>query len=134
MKVLVIFTMWCGLAMGQVFGPPLAMSPPTTTGPGVPTFLQVGTLSCAARIYTPIQVQVWCFKDALLKVIAINLLNDVSDMGLQLTVADSNNWDTNTSLVWIFLPTQLPSTPIVVAWRATITRATVVGNVLSGIL
>ena len=135
MKVLLIFVMWCGVAVGQLFGPPLAMLPPTTTGvPGVPTFLQVGSLSCAARMYTPTQLQVWCFKDVALKVIGINALSDVSDMGFELTVADSNNYDTNTSIVWLFLPTQLPPTPIVVAWQATITRATVVGNVLSGIL
>ena len=106
---------------------------PKAEAQGPPTFLQVGTLSCAARMYAPTQLQVWCFKDTALKVIVFNALSDILDTGLQIEVADSNNYDTNTSLVWLFLPTQL-WTKWTVAWQAVITRATVFGPTLSGFL
>ncbi len=130
-------------AAHAAFGPPVYIMPPTTIGPGQPTFLQVGTLSCTARMYTPTQLQVWCFKDAALKVILINVLNDVSDgTGLQLNASDSNNIATCTSVSWVFLPTvptpsippEVPPLTPTVAWQATITRATVVGPVLTGVL
>ena len=121
----------------------LLLSTAAMAQPGQPTFLQVGTLSCAARMYTPTQLQVWCFKDSALRVVLINVLNDVSDgTGLQLNASDSGNIATCTSVTWTFLPTVYPPTipptipppPPVVAWQATITRATVAGSMLSGTL
>ena len=130
-------------AAHAAFGSPVQIGPPTTIGPGQPTFLQVGTLSCAARMYTPIQLQVWCFKDAVLKVIQINLLNDISDgTGLQLTTSDSDCNGTCSHIVWVFLPTvpapsippEVPPLTPTVAWQATITRNSVVGPMLTGVL
>ena len=128
MKYLLVLVLLCGGLVAQT--------------PGAPTFLQVGTLSCAARMYTPTMLQVWCFKDAALKVLQINIIDDVSDgTGFELTTSDSNTI-TGTSVAWLFLttipaptvpPTVLP--PPVVAWRATITRAdTTVSTLLSGVL
>jgi hypothetical protein len=130
-------------AAHAAIGPSQPIGPPTTIGPGQPTFLQVGTLSCAARMYTPTQLQVWCFKDPALRVVLINVLNDVSDgTGLQLNSSDSGNIATCTSVTWTFLPTiptpsippEVPPLTPTVAWQATITRATVVGSMLSGVL
>jgi hypothetical protein len=110
--------------------------------PGAPTFLQVGTLSCAARMYTPVKLQVWCFSDSALKDVKINILTDVSDCGFSLGIADSNNYDTNTSLCWLFLstvpnpsiPPEIPPLIPTIAWRAKITKAKVDGPVLTGTL
>lgn len=111
--------------------------------PGQPTFLQVGTLSCAARMYTPTQLQVWCFSDPILKVIQINILNNISGgIGLELKTSDGDCNGTCTSVVWLFLPTvyppnippTIPPPPPVVGWQAVITRNGVVGPVLSGVL
>jgi hypothetical protein len=101
--------------------------------PGQPTFLQVGTLSCAARMYTPIQLQVWCFSDPALKVIQINLLCDISDNGFIVQTRDINDVATGSSIHWEFLPDVIPN-PIIVSWEATITKFGVVGPKLTGIL
>ena len=101
--------------------------------PGQPTFLQVGTLSCAARMYTPIQLQVWCFSDPALKVIQINLLVDLSDNGFIVQTRDINDVATGSSIHWEFLPDVIPN-PIIVSWEATITKFGVVGPKLTGIL
>ena len=119
-KKILLLSLFAGAAVGQ-------------TTPGQSTVILVGKLSCAARMYTPTQLQVWCFKDLTFKALAINLLTDVSDCGFNLFIADSNNFDTNTSIVWLFLPTQLGA-KWTVAWQAVITRATVFGPTLSGFL
>lgn len=111
----------------------LLLSAAAIAQPGPPTFLQVGTLSCAARMYTPIQLQIWCFKDSALKVIQINLLVDISDNGFIVQTRDVNDVATGSSIHWIFSPNVIPD-PMVVSWEATITKFGVVGPKLSGIL
>ena len=111
----------------------LLLSVAALAQPGQPTFLQVGTLSCAARMYTPIQLQIWCFKDPALKVIQINLLVDISDNGFIIQTRDINDVAIGSSIHWIFLPNVIPD-PIVVSWEATITKFGVVGPTLKGVL
>src|ERR1035437_2321442 len=120
----------------------IATAQPTAT-PGPPTVLLVGKLSCAARMYTPTQLQVWCFKDLTFKTLAINLLTDVSDSGFNLFIADSNNFDTNTTICWTFFsastpPTPPPGTPppppASITWQAQIIRATIADPMINGIL
>ena len=124
-------------AAHAAFGPPLVIGPPTTIGPGQPTFLQVGTLSCAARMYTPTMLQTWCFKDTALKVIAINSISDVSFFGFRLLISDATAIDPGTTLEWVFLPTD--DSPPIVSWTAIITKNSnsgfpVVSPVLTGVL
>jgi hypothetical protein len=111
----------------------LLLSAAALAQPSQPTFLQVGTLSCAARMYTPIQLQIWCFKDPSLKIIQVNIIVDVSDCGFQFTVNDSNDVATGTLLHWNFLPNVIPD-PIVVSWEAIITKFGVTGPTLKGVL
>ena len=111
----------------------LLLSAVAAAMPGQPTFIQVGTLSCAARMYTPIQLQIWCFKDAALKVLQLNYLIDVSDCGFEFTINTNNDVTIGTSLYWKFLP-NVSLNPIVVSWEATITKFGVVGQTLKGVL
>lgn len=127
MKVLVIFVMWCGVAIGQVFGPPLAMLPPTTTGtPGLATFLQVGKLSCAARMWSVALLQVWCLKGG---VVVINIAKSVEPGGYIFDYDDSINDPMVARINWTFFMDYNP-----VPWNATITVGTTVGGVLGGTL
>ena len=121
----------------------IAVAQTTTTTPGQPTVILVGKLSCAARMWTPIQLQIWCFNDLTFKTLRLNMLIDVSSgFGFRLCVADTNNFDTNNTLNWLFLvtvpdpsiPPEIPPLTPVVAWQAIITRATVADPMLSGIL
>src|SRR5674476_896346 len=110
-KILSTFLFFSVAQLYAEFGPPSAISPPTTIGPGHPTFLQVGTLSCAARMYTPTMLQTWCFKATAI--------------------------DPGTTLEWVFLPTE--DSPPIVSWTAIITKNSnngfpVVSPVLTGVL
>jgi hypothetical protein len=134
-KKILLLSLFAGAAVGQ-------------TTPGQPTVILVGKLSCAARMYTPTQLQVWCFKDLTFKTLAINLLTDVSDIdsfssGFTLFIADSNNFDTNTTICWTFFsaspppqppPGTPPPPPASITWQAQITRATVADPMINGIL
>jgi hypothetical protein len=140
-KALPIFLLLSAAA--TAFGPPLAIGPPTTIGPGQPTVILVGKLSCAARMYTPTQLQVWCFKDLTFTTLAINILTDVSDCGFNLFIADDNNFDTNTTLNWTFFsaspppappPGTPPAPPSAVTWQAQIVRAGISDPMINGIL
>ena len=136
-KILSIFLFFSAAQLYAEFGPPSAISPPTTIGPGHPTFLQVGTLSCAARMYTPTMLQTWCFKDTALKSIAINSISDVSFFGFRLLISDATAIDPGTTLEWVFLPTE--DSPPIVSWTAIITKNSnngfpVVSPVLTGVL
>jgi hypothetical protein len=126
-----------------VFGPPQAILPPTTIGPGQPTVILVGKYSCAARMYTPTQLQVWCFKDFTFKTLAINILTDVTYLGLNLLIGDGADFNTNTNISWSFSsaspppqppPNNPPVPPSPVTWQAQITRATIADPVINGIL
>ena len=129
-KKILLLSLFAGAAVGQ-------------TTPSQPTVILVGKLSCAARMWTPTQLQVWCFKDLTFKALRLNMLIDVSDgFGFRLCVADTNNIDTNNVLNWLFLvtlpdpsiPPEIPPLMPVVAWQAIVTRATVDDPMLSGIL
>ena len=124
----------------------IAVAQPTAA-PGQPTVILVGKLSCAARMYTPTQLQVWCFKDFTFKALAINLLTDVSNCGFNLFIADSNNFDTNTTINWTFFsaspppapppappPGTPPPPPAAITWQAQIIRATVADPMINGVL
>src|SRR5665647_1221146 len=124
----------------------ISVAQPTTT-PGQPTVILVGKFSCAARMYTPTQLQVWCFKDFTFKALAINLLTDVSNCGFNLFIADSNNFDTNTTINWTFFsaspppapppappPGTPPPPPAAITWQAQIIRATVADPMINGVL
>jgi hypothetical protein len=121
----------------------LAAAQTTTAVPGQPTVILVGKYSCAARMYTPTQLQVWCFKDFTFKALAINLLVDVSNCGFNLFMADSNNFDTNTTINWTFFsaspppappPGTPPPPPAAITWQAQIIRATVADPMINGVL
>jgi len=111
----------------------LLLSAAAMAQPGQSTFIQVGTLSCAARMYTPIQLQIWCFKDPELKVLQLNYLIDVSDCGFEFRVNTNNDVTIGISLFWKFLP-NVSLNPIVVNWQATITKFGVAGTMFSGVL
>jgi|SRR5665647_3128649 len=119
----------------------ISVAQPTTT-PGQPTVILVGKFSCAARMYTPTQLQVWCFKDFTFKALAINLLTDVSDLGLNLLIHDSTDFDAGTNINWTFSsaspppasPGTPPPPPASVTWQAQITRANVADPIINGIL
>ena len=129
-KKILLLSLFAGAAVGQ-------------TTPSQPTVILVGKLSCAARMYTPTQLHIWCFKDLTFTTLRLNMLIDVSDgFGFRLDIADTNNFDTNTTLDWLFLvtvpdpsiPPEIPPLLPVVAYRAIVTRATVADPTLSGIL
>jgi|ERR1035437_80721 hypothetical protein len=111
----------------------LLLSTAAIAMPGQPTFIQVGTLSCAARMYTPTQLQIWCFKDPELKILQLNQLIDVSDCGFEFSINTNNDVTIGISLYWKFLPNVTPN-PIVVNWQATITKFGVAGTMFSGVL
>ena len=69
------------------WGTALGVTPPTTAAIGVPTFVQAGKLSCAARLNDFTHLQTWCFKGTLL------LYNAVQDFSAQ-TAAVSDFADT----------------------------------------
>src|ERR1035437_9588759 len=122
-KKILLLSLFAGAAVGQ-------------TTPGQSTVILVGKLSCAARMYTPTQLQVWCFKDLTFKALAINLLTDVSDCGFNLFIADSNNFDTNTTINWTFFSASPPPAPppAAITWQAQIIRATVADPMINGVL
>jgi hypothetical protein len=119
--------------MIRIFLALLLLSSAALAMPGQPVFIQVGTLSCAARMYTPIQLQIWCFKDPALKVLQLNQLIDVSDCGFEFQINTNNDVTIGTSLFWKFLP-NVSLNPIVVSWQATITKFGVAGTMFSGVL
>jgi hypothetical protein len=129
-KKILLLSLFAGAAVGQ-------------TTPGQPTVILVGKFSCAARMYTPIQLQVWCFKDFTFKALAINLLADVSDLGLNLLIHDGTDFNAGTNINWTFSSASPPPAPPLgtpppppasVTWQAQITRANVADPIINGTL
>ena len=95
-----------------------------------PTFLQVGTLSCAARMWTPTQLQVWCLAGTKIQ---INILDDMSDgTEFSLLTCDEDP-SIGTCIIWNFAA-DITVEPIKVNWRAKITKAGVDSSLLTGVL
>jgi hypothetical protein len=79
--------------------PALAITPPGTAAIGVPTFVQAGKLSCAARLNDITHLQTWCFKGSLL------LYNAVQDFSAQTAAvsdfADTTVGETPAQITWL---------------------------------
>ena len=99
--------------------------------PPLPAFIQAGKLSCGAKMYSPTQLQVWCFKDLTMKVVAVNCLVDVSVSGF--FFLDTSDATQNVFLAWMFIIDQA-ITPPKVNWQAVVTTAHVSGPILTGVL
>ena len=125
MKVLLGLVAWCSLAIGGF--EPIAVLPPTTLGiPGIPSYLQVGKLSCAARMWNPTELQIWCTKQ---NVIVVNIVKKVEFVEYTFEYGDSLVDPMPTKIVWSFFMEESP-----VPWNATIAVGTVVGGVIVGSL
>jgi hypothetical protein len=118
MRYLLLLVLLCSSLVGQT--------------PGKSTVILAGSLSCAARMYRPTQLQIWCFTDAALKVVGVNCLIDVSTTGFMLDTGDTFNADTGTFLLWMFLSDG--ASPPKISYQATVTKALVSGPILTGVL
>jgi hypothetical protein len=126
MKVLLGLVAWCSLAIAE-FGPPIAVLPPTTLEiPGLPSYLIVGKLNCAARMWSPTKLQIWCTK---LNVTVVNIVKEVEFVQYTFSYSDSLSDPAAAKIEWSFFMEESP-----VPWSATITVGTVVGPMLGGSL
>lgn len=109
----------------------LILATAAIAAPPLPAFIQAGKLSCGAKMYSPTQLQVWCFKDLTMKVVAVNCLVDVSVSGFFLL--DTSDAAQNIFLCWMFFIDQTV-TPSKVNWQAAVTIANISGPILTGVL
>lgn len=103
----------------------LFLSTAAFASPGLPTYLQVGKLSCAARLITPVQLQIWCISNNLVIYNSIQDVTGSSDYTLSLGFFDPEI----ARVSWVFFATHNP-----INWQAVITIGTKEGPLLTGTL
>jgi|ERR1035441_4109873 hypothetical protein len=109
--------------------PGLAVTPPTTANIGVPTFVQAGKLSCAARLLDFTHLQSWCSKGS---TVVYNAVQEFSGgTAIVSDFADATVGETYAQITW--LVATVDGFPNAVGWQVSMVIGTSPASMLTGV-